>query len=1458
MTDTTSVRNCQIESVSITDFEVGETVTYTGGTAEVFEYLENEAILILGNHTGTLFAGGDSLTGGDSGATATIKSGGVGTTYDWYDNPTNINTIKYSRNLLSLVSDTTSTTNLWTNPEAVDVNWIEDFQNGGSWSTNVLAAPDNTQTAEKFEVQEVNGYHVFYRDYNLTSYATFDGADNEVRFDNDNSGEYTFDIGPAAAESNQTFTTSMFVKAGGQSKIRFDFVLEPGANQRFIICNIDLEAGRITGVSQSGGVFSSVEQNIIPYGNGWYRIYITASFAFGFSEVRTIVWVLDDNNNFIYTGTRNDTQIYALSGTAANSDYFGYTFAVDEENGKIVMGAPYDDEGGYFNSGSVYVANLDGSGMIKIVPSDPENYAYFGWSVAIKEGKVAVGAFRDDSFYTDQGAVYIYDIDGSNQVKIRNTLNPRSYDYFGYSVAIDNGKVFVGAPYYDQISSPYVGYTTGAVFSFNFDGTGETKIRPTDHASGDYFGWSVAAAGGKLVVGAPYDDDNGLSSSGSVYIFDADGTNQVKVTAVTPASNTFFGKVVATNGSKVVAGTDRYNSNTGVVNIFNIDGTGKIEVTASDGAGGDYFGRSVAISSDKIAVGATDDDDNGRTSSGSVYVYDLDGTNEQKFTAYDPNSYDRYGQAVGLTGSTLYVGTPYQDDSATGGFIGNAGSVYLVDLTGNPGIYVWGTKLNKGELDNYISVAGDTFYNNLEFNIKQYAIRLLKEYIDEALRNQLDSPSPSAEFISFYDATAAADYEYRSINALVRNSLDIVSKQLTTGTHYATLNSVNGISIPTKTYGERDIPVGIAGGLNQADFFYAGQSDTHAEIATISENSAKVVQVYKRFRIDGDITDGPFTMGETVEKQGDNTVTGVVYASHADENFKYLDVRVTGGTWAITDVIVGDENSTTAEISAIEDRLHVINVKGSFEDNIPFKGYTSGETATPTAFYRNEASVLSNTGGKLVVDTETLSGTFEKTAVIYPASSERFLDVTQYEGGIDLQVGDIVGSSDYVRIGYTVLNDKDTFRVGNILYKFTNANVQTDVRAIISKVDTDNNYLYVVMINGTFASGDRVGDYGQSQGVPDGYGTISSLVTTAGAGAARIQNIETVGLDKRLYLSEVSGTFSDNGGIIGPSGHKAIVKANTELKGRVKRSSKGFDGTTTNFKLTIENGTQYLPDPAGHMLIFVNGILQPPGASNAYTAFSDEIQFTEAPESGASFTGYYVGKLRQLDDIGFEFDSLRQSFNLKRNDVFYSLTLTDGVQSSVIRPENNIIVSLNGVIQEPGVGFEIVGSRIIFSEIPRVGSTFAAFSYVGSEADVDAAEVVPPIEAEDLLEIQGETEDREVAVIESSNSLITFDYLGSVFGKDAAASATLLTGFIRKAAVTAGGSGYTSRPVVRIDSTSGFDGNIKALVGVAGVEIQSVGSGYSNPEIGVETSVPDDWTAPNLADYGEEAVDPEI
>ena len=775
---------------------------------------------------------------------------------------------------------------------------------------------------------------------------------------------------------------------------------------------------------------------------------------------------------------------------------------------------------------------------------------------------------------------------------------------------------------------------------------------------------------------------------------------------------------------------------------------------------------------------------------------------------------------------------------------------------GSTGILVWGAKLTKGALDPYQAQSGKTFFSDTEFNTKNYILELLQQYMIATLDNSLTSPSTAAGFYSFYSSTDAANYTKASVSAMLRTNLRIITNQLSNDTSYIGITTYNGISIPTKAYGNAVVPVGVNGGLNPADFVYGLLSNAYCEVESVTLNEGLVAQVYSRFRFDGDITDGPFTMNEVVAKQGAPSITGVVYGFHEDANFKYLDVKITAGPWAITDNVVGATNSTTAQISAIETRVHIINLKGDFVADIPFKGYTSGATAQPTSFLKTEAAITDNTGGKLTVDTASLLGNFETTAVVYPSSSRQYITVSKY-AGLDIGVGDRIASVGYKRFGINIISGLNNFTVGNRLYKVVSGVQDSATYGIITDVDIANNYVYMVEYQGTFTQGDQIGDYGLAATFPVGYASIATIVTTAGAGAALVQDVRPDGVNKRLYLSDVAGTFGVRDAIKGPDSYGSVIVTQVDLKARVKRSFKGFDGTQTTFNLSQNNGTSYLPDPAGHLLVFVNGILQPPGATNAYTAFSNQIQFTEAPDLGASFTGFYIGKLRQLDDISFEFDSLRQSFNLKRNDVFYSLTLTDGVQSSVIRPENNIICSLNGVIQEPGVGFEIVGSRIIFSEIPRFGSTFVAFSYVGSEADVDAAEVVPPIEPGDFIDIQGETADREVAVIESSNSLITFDYLGSVFGQNASATAVLTSGFIDTVQVTGGGSGYTSRPTVRIDSISGFDGNIRALVGVAGVELSATGSGYQNPGISVDTVVPDDYVAPDLSTYGEELVDPE-
>ena len=154
---------------------------------------------------------------------------------------------------------------------------------------------------------------------------------------------------------------------------------------------------------------------------------------------------------------------------------------------------------------------------------------------------------------------------------------------------------------------------------------------------------------------------------------------------------------------------------------------------------------------------------------------------------------------------------------------------------------------------------------------------------------------------------SCAYYNTDTAMTLIGSSLDIISGQLKDNEHYTTIRGNNALPTLTKFYGDIVVPVGISGEIVQSDYAYSVTSDVSAEIQQVTLNEAKVAKVYKRFRIDGNITDGSFTMNESVQKQGNSGITGVVYGFHEDDNYKYLDVAVTAGTWQVTDVIQGLE-----------------------------------------------------------------------------------------------------------------------------------------------------------------------------------------------------------------------------------------------------------------------------------------------------------------------------------------------------------------------------------------------------------------------------------------------------------------------------------------------------------------------------------------------------------------------
>jgi len=721
-----------------------------------------------------------------------------------------------------------------------------------------------------------------------------------------------------------------------------------------------------------------------------------------------------------------------------------------------------------------------------------------------------------------------------------------------------------------------------------------------------------------------------------------------------------------------------------------------------------------------------------------------------------------------------------------------------------------------------------------------YAYQRVKELIRSAVAETLITPAPASGQVSYVDPSVSiTGASLTEIQSFTDARMDILLGVLNNPTYIATneIIATSALTIPTKSYPTRNALTPVSGSISVGDYFYGISSGEFAEFKSIIFNRGKVRKILKRFTITYDNPVEIFERGQEITRIPSASGSCTIDSIENGEFVSYIDVVIISGSFSIGQTIVNDDGYT-AEITDITNRVQLTNVIGEFEDDQYITGLYSNFEGILQNYEYNNAPVLSNTGGRLIIETESLFGEFLVGRTIYSSITEKYIDVAVKDGSPALSIGSIIQSSKIYQLTVEYDNVYNIFDVGGTIFRDVELNKKATILGY-EIINSTTAYLYISNVTTTiYSNGDSILYYKDIVDIaPTGQATIINVSEINSQGYARVEKVTSVGQYTRLYLSNIVGDINVYSEIISDSNYCAGVVSAVDVVGRISRTFLGFNGVQTTFKLTTNNGDQYFPDNDGFVLVFVNGILQPPNAS--YTTFSDTIEFTEAPAIGSSFNAVYLGKLRQLDDISFEFDSLRSSFNLKLNEVFYSLTLTQGVQSQIIKPENNIIVSLNGVIQEPGVSFQLVGSRIIFAEVPRAGSTFVAFSYIGSDADVIASEIIPPIEPGDQLEIEAEDLDRTVAIIESSNSLVTFDYTGSVLGRNAAALSSLITGRVSSLQLTSTGDGYTSRPTVSFDSLTGFDAQAKALVGIARVNVVNRGSGYAYPSILVDNNVPD-------------------
>ncbi len=376
-------------------------------------------------------------------------------------------------------------------------------------------------------------------------------------------------------------------------------------------------------------------------------------------------------------------EIKLTASDAFYFDWFGESVSISGDY--AIVGAYGDDDSGS-NSGSAYIFKRDSptwTQQAKLTAYDADTYDSFGRSVSISGDYAIVGATGEDDSGQNSGAACIFKRDCSTwtqqaKLKISSTC-PGCF--FGSSVSISSDYAIVGAKGYNQYSgSAYIFKREGSIW------TQQAKLMASDYANYDWFGHSVSIDGDYAIVGACRDDDGG-SSSGSVYIFKHDGSTwieQAKLTAGDAAAGDLFGYSVSISGDYVILGAygeDDSGQDSGSAYIFKREGsiwTQQAKLMASDYANYDWFGYSVSISGDYAIVGAYRDDDGG-SDSGSAYIFKREGsiwTQQTKHTAGDAAVGDWFGKSVSIGGNYAIVGASYDDV----GVYYNAGSAYIYPI----------------------------------------------------------------------------------------------------------------------------------------------------------------------------------------------------------------------------------------------------------------------------------------------------------------------------------------------------------------------------------------------------------------------------------------------------------------------------------------------------------------------------------------------------------------------------------------------------------------------------------------------------------------------------------------------------------------------------------------------------------------------------------------------------------
>jgi hypothetical protein len=329
-------------------------------------------------------------------------------------------------------------------------------------------------------------------------------------------------------------------------------------------------------------------------------------------------------------------ELRASDGTAG--DRFGIAVALDGD--RLAVGAPGADANA-IDGGAVYVFQRGATGWVetaKLVGVGADIGEALGWSLALEGDTLIAGAADDHhsggSF--DGGAAYHFAFAGGAWTQLQRLIpgDGSAFDYFSHALALDGDTLVVGA-YSDNHTTAVNG---GSAYVFRRGATGAfalaQKLIPADNGSNDLFGWSVALLEGELVVGAPGDTLSGAFEAGSAYVYADAPTGFAfveKLVSTDVQANARFGSSVALGGAALVVGASQAHSPvgqfTGNAYLFERGAAGFAFNTALRSTAlesGADFGSAAATDGERVLIGAPGDDTQlAGQNAGAAYVYRL-------------------------------------------------------------------------------------------------------------------------------------------------------------------------------------------------------------------------------------------------------------------------------------------------------------------------------------------------------------------------------------------------------------------------------------------------------------------------------------------------------------------------------------------------------------------------------------------------------------------------------------------------------------------------------------------------------------------------------------------------------------------------------------------------------------------------------------------------------------------